>query len=65
MRVMNEDNPSRSLPDWLLASPYGTRMPTTAKKQTSEMEGTEGNPLGVMPLLFWRGRETERRPRCS
>ena len=42
------------LPDWPFASPYGTLMPTT---QTSEMEGKEGNPFGVMPLLFWRGKE--------
>ena len=56
MRVMNEDHPSRPLPDWPFASPYGTLMPTT---QTSEMEGKEGNPFGVMPLLFWRGRERE------
>ena len=54
MRVMNEDHPSRPLPDWPFASPYEALMPTT---QTSEREGKEGNPFGVVPLVFWRRRE--------
>ena len=56
---MNEDHPSRPLPDWPFAPPYGTRMPTTAKTQTSEMEGKEGSPFGVIPLVFWSWREWE------
>ena len=55
MRVMNEHHPSRPLPDWPFASPYGTLMPKT---QTSERERErKGTPFGVMPLVCWRGRE--------